>query len=134
MNIFARGLLIACQQFGLQVVCLVNAGSKGSFFVHAWRLFFVERGEQGFVAPFGKTGGVQGLLGLGHIGVAANGAQFEQSVARAHVFAVADVDSFKNVFIVSISAVNYRYEQKNLPKRYQSRAICASPSLAGKCP
>ena len=37
---------------------------------------------------------MQGLLGLGHIGVAANGAQFEQSVARAHVFAVADVDSF----------------------------------------
>ena len=40
----------------------------------------------------------------------------------------------KNVFIVSASAVNYRYEQKNLPKRYQSRAICASPSPAGKCP
>ena len=38
----------------------------------------------------------------------------------------------KNVFIVS--AVNYRHEQKNLPKRYQSRAICASPSPAGKCP
>jgi len=40
----------------------------------------------------------------------------------------------KNVFIVSASAVNYRHEQKNLPKRYQSRAICASPSPAGKCP
>ena len=26
----------------------------------------------------------------------------------------------ENVFIVSASAVNYRYEQKNLPKRYQS--------------
>ena len=35
----------------------------------------------------------------------------------------------KNVFIVSASAVNYRHEQKNLPKRYQSRAICASPPL-----
>ena len=44
------------------------------------------------------------------------------------------VDVFKNVFIVSASAVNYRHEQKNLPKRYQSRAICASPSPAGKCP
>ena len=42
--------------------------------------------------------------------------------------------SYKNVFIVSASAVNYRHEQKNLPKRYQSRAICASPSPAGKCP
>ena len=40
----------------------------------------------------------------------------------------------ENVFIVSASAVNYRHEQKNLPKRYQSRAICASPSPAGKCP
>ena len=40
----------------------------------------------------------------------------------------------KNVFIVSASAVNYRHEQKNLPKRYQSRAICASPPPAGKCP
>ena len=40
----------------------------------------------------------------------------------------------KNVFIVSASTVNYRHEQKNLPKRYQSRAICASPSPAGKCP
>ena len=40
----------------------------------------------------------------------------------------------KNVFIVSSFAVNYRHEQKNLPKRYQSRAICASPSPAGKCP
>ena len=40
----------------------------------------------------------------------------------------------QNVFIVSASAVNYRHEQKNLPKRYQSRAICASPSPAGKCP
>ena len=40
----------------------------------------------------------------------------------------------KNVFIVSASAVNYWHEQKNLPKRYQSRAICASPSPAGKCP
>ena len=36
----------------------------------------------------------------------------------------------KNAFIVSASAVNYRYEQKNLPKRYQSQAICASPPLA----
>ena len=44
------------------------------------------------------------------------------------------VTEFKNVFIVSASAVNYRHEQKNLPKRYQSRAICASPSPAGKCP
>ena len=42
--------------------------------------------------------------------------------------------SRKNVFIVSASTVNYRHEQKNLPKRYQSRAICASPSPAGKCP
>ena len=40
----------------------------------------------------------------------------------------------ENVFIVSASAVNYRHEQKNLPKRYQSRAICASPPPAGKCP
>ena len=40
----------------------------------------------------------------------------------------------QNVFIVPASAVNYRHEQKNLPKRYQSRAICASPSPAGKCP
>ena len=39
---------------------------------------------------------------------------------------------YKNVFIVS--AVNYPHEQKNLPKRYQSRAICASPSPDGKCP
>ena len=38
----------------------------------------------------------------------------------------------ENVFIVSASAVNYRHEQKNLPRRYQSRAICASPSPAGK--
>ena len=41
---------------------------------------------------------------------------------------------YKNVFIVSASAVNYRHEKKNLPKRYQLRAICASPSPAGKCP
>ena len=40
----------------------------------------------------------------------------------------------KNVFIVSASAVNYRHEQNNLPKRYQSRAICAPPSPVGKCP
>ena len=49
------------------------------------------------------------------------------------VYADKGYDS-KNVFIVSASAVNYRHEQKNLPKRYQSRAICASPSPAGKCP
>ena len=47
---------------------------------------------------------------------------------------LAAVHVIKNVFIVSASAVNYRHEQKNLPKRYQSRAICASPSPAGKCP
>ena len=45
-----------------------------------------------------------------------------------------EIFTYKNVFIVSASAVNYRHEQKNLPKRYQSRAICASPSPAGKCP
>ena len=28
------------------------------------------------------------------------------------------------MFIVFASAVNYRYEQKNLPKRYKSLAIC----------
>ena len=30
------------------------------------------------------------------------------------------------MFIVSASAVNYRHEQKNLPKRYQARAIAAT--------
>ena len=38
----------------------------------------------------------------------------------------------KNVFIVS--AVNYRYEQKSLPKRYKSHAICPPFSLFWKVP
>ena len=40
--------------------------------------------------------------------------------------------SAKNVFIVS--AVNYRHEQKSLPKRYQSHAICSPFSLFWKVP
>ena len=39
-----------------------------------------------------------------------------------------------NVFIVSVSAVNYRHEQKSLPKRYQSHTICPPFSLFWKVP
>ncbi|WP_308019759.1 hypothetical protein, partial [Neisseria mucosa] len=68
---------------------------------------------------FDKEGFV-GFVGVGSVLVMVVKAAFGQVCDVQQVFE--RVLRPQNVFIVSASAVNYRHEQKNLPKRYQSRA------------